>query len=786
MTINNIRCQKISYWAVLCIICFSIFSITPAKAQDAYSPDLLIKYYSSAVWGGAQVYSLTGNEEILYQTVNNYNPILYTAAVVNRGSTVDKIKLVGDGSSDRWNIKYFDEAANQDITAQVVSSGWISAPLTPSAAREIQIRITPISPLSYGAEKVFVIRCSSLNDPARSDAAKIYLTVQASNAPDIQSEEARGAQPGDVPGEESINVISNANKNGSQPDAIIKLSGDTVWVGKNIFETDDSQITQVKTVMVNPGDSTTFNFQIINSGDKINDFVVRGGALADKTWIIKYLDGGKDITKQIIEGQYSLKLKPDNSKNLSAIISLPENANNQDLQEFLLIISSIQGPGLIDIVKGRVICDIDADQDKIPDLWERKNKLNPRDPNDAMLDPDGDGLVNLGEYQQNTDPRKKDTDEDGLWDGAEIGQTEILLNGSIPGHKIITGPTVNALKEIIPDQAIHYVLVNPDDEETEFIYRSNEAGYVLFVLPPESLDKTGVYTLKTMGNGKIFEEDKFLVGPVGYVYSQKTKNRLANVKVDLMDCSNNKCSLVAASTITNSNGEYQPFMVKPGVYRLFVEEKDYKTFKSQDLYITNGKSLIYNVVLKSQTAILMVLIYIVFGLLIIGLLIWYFFSDKLKDLKKTLNREIKYQPDGQIKNPNDLDYLGDTIYNLDGEGQTKKQNIHAGEKISFNLRAQNDGSDPDQFIISGPAGNDPWEIRYYNVLEGGNDITNAVINEGWLTGTLSSGLDKEIRLEVTLTRLLDNEPYTLEIPITFTSLNNPEKKDIVKAMVTVR
>jgi len=760
-------------------MCFLIFPATPVKAGDVYSPDLLIKPYSSVDWAGAQVYSLTGDEEILYQTLNNYNPALYTIALVNRGSAVDQIKFIGSGGTEHWEIKYFDAVANQDITAQVITDGWLSAPLTPGAGREIQIQIKPIAPLAYGTAKYFTFKTLSINDPSRLDAAKIYLTIQASNAPGIQSEEAPGAQPDGAP---DINV----NKNGSQPDAMIKLGGDVVWVGKNIFETDDSQITQIKSIMVNPGDSATFNFQIINSGDKVNDFVVRGGALADKTWIIKYLDGGKDVTKQITEGQYSLNLKPGNSKNLSAIISLPENANNQDLQEFLLIISSIQGPGLIDIIKGRVICDIDADQDKMPDLWERKNKLNPRDPNDAILDPDGDGLVNLGEYQQNTDPHKKDTDEDGLWDGAEIGQTEILLNGSISGHKIVTGPIVSTLKEIISDQAIYYVLVNLDNKETEFIYHSNEAGYVLFVLPPESLDKTGVYTLKTMGNGKIFEEDKFLVGPVGYVYSQKTKNRLANVKVDLMDCSNNKCSLVAASTITNNNGEYQPFMVKPGAYRLFVEEKDYKIFKSKNLDITNGKSLIYNITLKPQTPILMILIYVVFGLLIIGLLVWYFLSDKLRDLKKALNREVKYQPDGQIKNPNDLDYLGDTIYNLDGEGQTKKQNIHAGEKTSFNLRVQNDGSDPDQFIISGPAGNDPWEIRYYNVLEGGNDITNAVINEGWLTGTLSSGLDKEIRLEITLTRLLDNEPYTLEIPITFTSLNDPEKKDIVKAMVTVR
>ncbi|MEK7580055.1 MAG: hypothetical protein AAB465_00360, partial [Patescibacteria group bacterium] len=313
MKINSVGCKKINCLAVLFFICFLIFPAAPVKAGDVYSPDLLIKYYSSAVWAGGQVYSLTGNEQILYQTVNNYNPILYTAAVVNRGSAVDRIKFVGDGSSDRWNIKYFDEAANQDITAQVVSSGWISAPLTPDRAKEIQIRITPISPLSYGAEKVFVLKCFSTNDSARSDAAKIYLTIQAANAPGVQSEET----PGGAPGAESANVISNVNKNGSQPDAVIKLDGDNVWTGKNIFETDDSQITQIKTVIVNPGGNVIFNFQIINSGVKIDDFVVRGGILADKTWRIKYLDGKNDVTKAITDGQYSIKLNPSSSKTLS-------------------------------------------------------------------------------------------------------------------------------------------------------------------------------------------------------------------------------------------------------------------------------------------------------------------------------------------------------------------------------------------------------------------------------------------------------------------------------------
>ena len=56
----------------------------------------------------------------------------------------------------------------------------------------------------------------------------------------------------------------------------------------------------------------------------------------------------------------------------------------------------------------------------MPDAWEIANGLNPYDPSDASLDPDGDGLTNLQEYLLGTNPHVADTDGDGLNDGDEV------------------------------------------------------------------------------------------------------------------------------------------------------------------------------------------------------------------------------------------------------------------------------------------------------------------------------------------------------------------------------
>jgi hypothetical protein len=60
----------------------------------------------------------------------------------------------------------------------------------------------------------------------------------------------------------------------------------------------------------------------------------------------------------------------------------------------------------------------DSNGDRIPDRWEARYDLSLQK-NQAVRDQDRDGVKNLAEYQDGTNPRQADTDGDGSTDSTD-------------------------------------------------------------------------------------------------------------------------------------------------------------------------------------------------------------------------------------------------------------------------------------------------------------------------------------------------------------------------------
>ena len=71
----------------------------------------------------------------------------------------------------------------------------------------------------------------------------------------------------------------------------------------------------------------------------------------------------------------------------------------------------------------------DSDHDGMPNRWERAQGLDPHRA-DARGNPDRDGLVNVREFRNHTNPLVEDSDHDGIDDGDEVDEFETNPNDS--------------------------------------------------------------------------------------------------------------------------------------------------------------------------------------------------------------------------------------------------------------------------------------------------------------------------------------------------------------------
>ena len=115
----------------------------------------------------------------------------------------------------------------------------------------------------------------------------------------------------------------------------------------------------------------------------------------------------------------------------------------------------------------------------------------------------------------------------------------------------------------------------------------------------------------------------------------------------------------------------------------------------------------------------------------------------------TVYKMSGFQPDNQIKNDGEPGYIGDDIYNADGSGQSKSQEVYPNVTATYQIKVENDADRNDGFTLGhvspGPVPSG-WAVHYF---DGAIEVTAQVMAGTYSTGDLSAGGSKVITLEVT-------------------------------------
>jgi len=146
--------------------------------------------------------------------------------------------------------------------------------------------------------------------------------------------------------------------------------------------------------------------------------------------------------------------------NAEGIISYTRTSDYLARDEFEYVITDNRGGFVRRTV---IILPMDADDDGMPDEWEIQNNLNPSI-NDALDDPDADGLPNIAEYKLATSPWVSDN---------PLNLDNTATNQTFHDYALIPIP----LKNHINKQPI-FLLINSNRANASFTRRSDGGWYI--------------------------------------------------------------------------------------------------------------------------------------------------------------------------------------------------------------------------------------------------------------------------------------------------------------------
>ncbi len=137
------------------------------------------------------------------------------------------------------------------------------------------------------------------------------------------------------------------------------------------------------------------------------------------------------------------------------------------------------------------------------------------------------------------------------------------------------------------------------------------------------------------------------------------------------------------------------------------------------------------------------------------------------------------RPDGRVRLGTGA-YRGDNVYNTTGAGQTRTGSAPYGHSISFGVSIQNDGTDPDLFLVKATgAAESGYRVRYFS---GSTNITKAVVAGTFKTATVATGSSALITAKVNVKSTAASGSSVTRL-VTLTSVSDGARKDAVAFVV---
>jgi hypothetical protein len=127
-----------------------------------------------------------------------------------------------------------------------------------------------------------------------------------------------------------------------QPDALLKSSTATVFIGGNVYGSAASQ--SVSETVARAGQSAVSEVRVQNDGNRNDRFAVKGSA-GNRKFTVAYFAGAKNITKQVLNGSYTTpSLAPGAEFRLRVKVTRTGKAQRGDVRTVMLTASSVHGP----------------------------------------------------------------------------------------------------------------------------------------------------------------------------------------------------------------------------------------------------------------------------------------------------------------------------------------------------------------------------------------------------------------------------------------------------------